>query len=74
LETGGGILLQAPDGTSGSFNFVVDTIGDGVSKLGGIKPGDKIMVIAPEMMQFPWSSKVWGIFHEDQIKAVIVDA
>ena len=74
LETGGGIVLSSPDGTSGSFKFIVDSVGPAVTKLGGIKPGDSVMIIAPEMIQFPWSTKMWGFFHEDQIKAVIVDA
>lgn len=72
LTTPGGIELKSTDGTSGCFKMIVDNVGP-ECKL-GINPGDEVMVIAPEMLQFPWSTKRWGIYISDQIRAVLVKA
>ena len=76
MKTAGGILLSGPKGTPFMLLFKVHSIGPELQmnkekKL--LKVGDNIMPIAPEAVPLQGSSKDWAIFHESQIKAVIVE-
>jgi co-chaperonin GroES (HSP10) len=76
METAGGIKLARGDGQPFQVLYKVHSIGpelqmnkDKVT----LKVGQNIMPISPEVVEMAGSSKKWAIFHESQIKAVIVE-
>ena len=76
MESAGGILLTRGDGQPFMLLFKVHSIGPELQmnkEKALLKVGDNIMPISPEVIEIQGSDKKWAIFHESQIKAVVVE-
>jgi len=77
-RTAGGLWVTLGNGTYANYEYIVASIGPAVElkKADGtpLAVGDMIIPIAPEAIPIVGSDHMWAFFHQDQVKAVIVDA